>query len=203
MNNFKENDNVYLIDGTIENLFTLIDNYIYIKSDLKCAKSVIKIINDKLSKDILKTVYIALLSKTSDKYKIIYDYIYYAFKYGTNIKYYRNLSCVINIEKIVKNIKRETHKFKGFVRFTKVNDDVYFSKIKPDNDILLLLSNHFKNRFKNEKWIIIDEKRNKGVFYSNGNLDVIYNIEKFNVELADEKYVKLWKQFYNSVTIKI
>ena len=35
-----------------------------------------------------------------------------------------------------------------------------YAEIEPVNNILFLISNHFKNRLKNEYWIIKDNKHN-------------------------------------------
>ena len=102
---------------------------------------------------------------------------------------------------MVKNIRSEAHKFKGFVRFTKLKNEIYFSKINPDNDIIYLLGSHFKNRLPNERWIIFDENKHKAILYDKKILKVVEDID-MNFQNSNDEYEQMWKSFIKAVTIK-
>lgn len=230
MNNFKHSQDIYLIDGTLSGLLTLVhityknkilpkeiyseeeykdnlfDTPIYIETDTKKALEVLSLIKRKIGPLAEDTIFLAFLSNNKNKYKIIYDFIYHGFINGAKINYLRTIPVVTEIQKLSKNVKHEAHKFKGFVRFAKMKNEVLYSKIKPDNDVLELISQHFKYRLKHEYWCIIDERRNKGAFYNKKQIEIVENIDLKSLELnknSDEDiYEELWKKFYKSVNIK-
>lgn len=230
MNKFIQTNDIYIIDDSIIGFLTLVhttyknkrlpekiydelnykdnifDSPVYIKEDINKALYMKKLIITKLNENIFNEISLAILSNNKEKYNIIYDFLYNAFIHGTKINYLRTIKSVTDLQKLIKNITRESHRFKGFIRFSKTSENVFFAKIKPDNNILFLVANHFKNRLKNEKWCIIDEKRNIGAFYYNNKLQIINNLEISSVNISkskeEETYEKLWKQFYKSVNIK-
>lgn len=74
------------------------------------------------------------------------------------------------ISKILKSMRREIHRMHAFVRFERMQDDVYFAKVEPDFNVLPLIFKHFKVRYADQKWMIVDIKRNFGVFYDLENV---------------------------------
>lgn len=117
---------------------------------------------------------------------------------------------VLEIAKINKSISREVHRMHAFVRFEKLKDEVYFSKIEPDFNVLPLIIKHFKDRYQDQKWMIFDLKRNYGVSYDLENVDFFYpnddqnyNIKKTEDLLHDEeiRYQKLWQRYFFKTNI--
>lgn len=225
MNNFKDTEDIYLYDGTIEGFFTLvyitykshtyplkiysekeyidniIDTLILIKTDYKKSDIVKESIIKKISNFVYQNILTSFLSKEKDKANVIYEYLFQAYKYSYKIIYHNEIECVTKFNKMTQNIKSEAHKFKGFVRFTKLQNEIYFSKINPDNDILYLLIAHFKNRLSNEKWIIYDENKDKAVFYDTKDIRILEDI-KLDFKNSEDEYEKMWKTFIKAVTIK-
>ena len=225
MNNFKNTEDIYLYDGTVEGFFTLvyvtykshiyplkiysekeyidniIDTPVLIKTDYEKSDIVKESIIKKISNFVYQNILISFLSKEKDKANIIYEYLFQAYKHSYKIIYHNEIECVTRFNKMVQNIKSEAHKFKGFVRFTKLQNEIYFSKINPDNDILYLLITHFKNRLPNEKWIIYDENKDKAVFYDTKEAKILEDI-KLDFKNSEDEYEKMWKTFIKAVTIK-
>ena len=65
---------------------------------------------------------------------------------------------ILEIAKINKSINREINRMHAFVRFEKLKDEVYFSKVEPDFNVLPLIVKHFKDRYQDQKWMIFDIK---------------------------------------------
>ena len=103
-------------------------------------------------------------------------------------------------------VSRENHKFKGFTRFKKMNNEIYYAEINPTNNILPLLSNHFRARLKSEYWIIKDVNRNLYSLYDKESFIIVsgdeFKINDFNLSDDEDKFLSLWKEFYNTVGIK-
>ena len=191
-------DNIKVIDYN-KNLFDNLIN-LNIKKDNNIINEFIKIfgINN------FKTIYYIYISKEDNKELIIYYYLLNYFKYKEKLTYMRNLKCVSKALEIRKKVGSEAHKMKGFVRFRELSNKVLFADINPDNDILYLLSIHFKNRLKNEYWLIHDVNRHtisiydKKDFYiiSDKDLEIVDNISD-----REEEFANLWQTFYQTIGI--
>lgn len=117
---------------------------------------------------------------------------------------------ILEISKINKSINREIHRMHAFIRFEKLKDDFYFSKIEPDFNVLPLIVKHFKDRYQDQKWMIFDLKRHYGVFYDLKTIeffypesDQIYQFKKIENLLHEEeiRYQKLWQRYFLKTNI--
>lgn len=146
------------------------------------------------------------LSVSKDKEILIFYYCLYSLKYKETTRFMCNNKWVNEALKQSLYVSRENHKFKGFTRFKKMNNEIYYAEINPTNNILLLLSNHFKARLKNEYWIIKDVNRNLYSLYDKKNFIIVsgdeFKINDFNLSDDEDKFLSLWKEFYNTVGIK-
>ena len=116
---------------------------------------------------------------------------------------------IVKISKICKSVSRERHRMTAFVRFEKMQDDLYFAKIDPDFNVLPLIRKHFKNRYADQKWMIYDLRRNFGLFYDLENCEFFYPDEKIDLNLYQEKfheeekkYQTLWQSYFTKTNIK-
>lgn len=215
---------IYLYDDTFDGLLNLI-NYLFknkivplnIKESNYIPNLLEKIFyptldkDDKLINRIIEkignssfmTICHVYLSSYKEKEILIYNFLFNALKYKKNIIYMRNIESVSTCLKISKYVTHEAHKFKGFVRFKELNKGVLCATIEPENNILIMLSNHFKNRLKNENWIIIDKKRHMLSYYDKNNFYIVEeDLYKLNLNYKEDEYEDLWKSFYKTVGIK-
>lgn len=216
----------YIYDGTFEGLLTciflhykkqattgiyniksyqqsMINNYEIVITNRENAKIVSEAINNKISREAYLYIYYAFLSCMENKENIILDFIVFAFKYGKNTMNFYSHEKVLPINEIHQKVGKESHRFKGILRFKDINGLLY-AKFSPDNDILVLITDHFANRYRYEKFIIHDEKRQKAVIYANDKWEIIENIQLDNFdESKDEKlFQSLWKQYFNDLAIE-
>ena len=183
---------------------TLLDEVINLKIEptTNVIDFIIKIGNNK----IFNIIYYVFLSDNENKELIIYYFCLNLLKYQTNIIYMRNLRCVTKALKIAKHVGNEAHRLKGFVRFQKLEHDIYYAEIAPDNNVLFLVSKHFKRRLKNEYWLIKDVKRKIISIYDKKDF---YLIDEDNFQINDLKVAQeendiknMWKEFYDTIAIK-
>jgi probable DNA metabolism protein len=216
----------YLYDGTFEGLMTTIyyhykkakamgiyelSNYQQsivnqseiAKTDISKAKIVCDSINKLISREAYIHVYYCYLSNVPHKENIILDFLVFAFKYGNNTMNFYTHEKVLPINEIYKRVAREEHRILGILRFSDIGGILY-AKYTPDNDITILLADHFADRYKYEKFIIHDERRKKAVVYSDNNWEVKENIIIDNIEFSiNEKRIQdLWKQYFTDLAIK-
>lgn len=109
----------------------------------------------------------------------------------------------VQFNSLCKYSTRELHAYKGLLRFKEIQDNFLFAEFEPNNDILELLTYHFKNRLRNEKFVIYDKKRNKCAIYVDYDL-AFYDVQEIFKEESDEEkmFEDCWIEFYNSVGIK-
>lgn len=153
----------------------------------------------------MNLIYYVYLSNSDNKEIIIYYFLLNYFKYKDNLTRMRNLKCVSETLKISEKVSRENHRFKGFTRFKEFNNGVLYAEINPDNDILYLLSIHFKNRLKYEYWIIKDINRNILSIYDKKNFYFIMDKDfKLMNTISDREieFAELWCSFYKTIGIK-
>lgn len=217
---------IYIYDGTFISLLTLINYLIknkikpYDIKDESYSPRLLeetfypKLFDDTLAERIIdkigifsfKVVYYVFLANNKNKELLIYYFLLNSLKYKEKICYMRNLKCVSECLKISQYVTRENHKYKGFVRFKELNNKVLYSEIEPENNILFLLCTHFKERLKNERFIIRDLKRNIIGIYDKKKLYILDNTDFIDktLKLSDEEndYQEMWKKFYKTIGIK-
>ncbi len=220
---------IYIYDDTFEGLLTTIYNAFYDKNssidiygisnydcplllgenidvttDEKKFRKVKHAIIDKIDILAFKKLYMTYLSNHKDKGMIIYKYLKIAFKLGHDVHDFLNIDAIRIVDNISRQVSIESHRFEGFIRFSYIDDKFLYSSIEPDNDILELLGNHFKNRFPGEYFIIHDISREKALIYNTAFYEIIemskdaYEKLKFH----DDEYMNLWKAYFKSTTIE-
>lgn len=216
----------YLYDGTFEGLMTciyyhykkekaagiyiftnyqqsVVQTYCTVETDVTKAKIVIDAINKLVSNEAYIYVYYCYLSNASCKENIILDFLVFAFNYGKNTMNFYTHEKVLPINEIYKKVAKEEHRMLGILRFSDIGGILY-AKYSPDNDLSVLLADHFADRYKNEKFIIFDEKRKKAVVYANNKWEIKenINIEEFEISENEKNVQSLWKQYFTDLAIE-
>ena len=193
--------NMLRVSAKAEQLILALDD-IHIITDFFKARRVEKAICEKLSQNFLNSIRTCFLSNDKNKDTIIIHTVYKALNQGEEIlnslddhAFYMN--------KLVKQVLNERHRYLGLLRFKEMKDGIMFSTIEPKNNILPILISHFKNRMKREKIAIFDKGR-KMIVYYDGKKAEIFFVESLEIEWSDEEieYSELWKTFHKSISIK-
>lgn len=226
MHNWRILDEAFLYDGTFLGFISVVYNIIVNKHFPREIKfeneymdnifndSVFITTNEENSNKVLYklksnnytyyNVYTSFMSSSETKEMDILKYILKFIKYGDKINFMKNDSVIINIDKMCKQVKREAHRLKGFIRFKELNNGVLFVDISPENNIIEILVNHFKERLKNESWIIIDTRRKNAVIYDKGKYELINFVDNYENDLSKEEelFQNLWKNYFKTIAIK-
>ncbi|MGB4438409.1 MAG: TIGR03915 family putative DNA repair protein, partial [Sedimentibacter sp.] len=182
---------------------SLIYNSEIVETDALKAGVVIDAINTKISREAYINVFYCYLSNIENKENIILHFIIFAFKYGKKTMNFFTNEKVFPINEAYIKVSREEHRFLGILRFSDIGGILY-AKFSPDNDLILLLIDHFADRYKYEKFIVYDEKRRKAAVYANGVWEIKENINFDNLEYSqnEKKIQSLWKQYFTDLAIK-
>ena len=189
------------VSAKVEQLILALDA-IHVITDFSKARRVEKSICEKLSQNFLNNIRTCFLSNDKNKDTIIIHTVYKALNQGEEIlnsldehAFYMN--------KLVKQVLNERHKYLGLLRFKEMKDGTMFSTIEPKNNVLPILIYHFKNRMKKEKFAIFDKGRKMIVYYDTKKVEIFF-VKSLEIEWSDEEieYSELWKTFHKSISIK-
>ena len=146
---------------------------------------------------------IGFLSNHADKAMIIYRYICLAIDKGPQILNYLVSDEVLTLHALKQRTKKEVDRWLGFIRFSKMDNGVYYAAFEPKDNVTPLIMPHFSERFADQPFMIHDTKRNIVGVYT---LREWFLIETTAINLPDYsqdeyEYRELWKAFYRSVNI--
>lgn len=170
---------------------------LFVNIDIKTEENILKEAYNLLDEDTIELFYDSFCY---DEEKVLID-IYKSFLFYIEYKHLKDITkdFIKNLYYYKKSVRRERHKYSGFLRFYEIEDTLY-AKLEPKHYILDYLGYFFKNRYKNQNFIIHDTKRKKAFIYDKQN----YWVEYFDKEIstAQDKYANLWKIFFETVAIK-
>lgn len=106
------------------------------------------------------------------------------------------------LNKAVRCLQIEAHHFCGFVRFTET-DGTLASLIEPKNNVLPLISEHFSDRYPEERFIIYDRGRRLALMHIPGENRIVPLDElKMPAVSASELDIQnLWCRFHQTIAI--
>ena len=228
---------LYVFDGTLEGLLTSIfysyerkaeqvklvsqENYlpdvfqtsVTVLSDETKANRVWKGLRQKLNGEWMKRFYKSFLSEQPETFQDLFDFARYIIDNPPGSKENFGNKYVLAISQMDRKVHREKHRMEAFIRFQQTADGIFYAHIDPDFNVLPLISDHFRKRYADQKWIIFDLKRKYGLFY---DLDKVEEITfDFTTEMSsnlnalpqqvldpkEELYSLLWKDYFRSTNI--
>ena len=226
---------IFTFDGTYEGLLTVIfESYrlkiepqrilpaedwqgnffeqpIAVQTDETLAKRVLEGLKKKCSSKTVRLLYRCFLSELPEIPMLTYHFVRKAMASLRDITDNYGDDTVLKLHQINKKIGREVHRMHAFVRFQRTKDDIYYSVIEPDFNVMPLLPPHFEDRYPAQDWIIYDAQRRYGVFYNQQKTDFITFAEDHRLQLrqldkdvledTELDYQVLWKSYFDSVNI--
>lgn len=169
-------------------------------------------LKERLSPNAMKQLYDSWLSELDEVDNVLLRYIQYVLTSKLAVENDYSNADVLFVQQTSRKVHREKHRMEAFVRFQLTKDELYYSIIQPDYNVLPLISNHFKNRYADQRWLIYDTRRKYGLYYDKNDVEEVqmeFTADLNNAEnvkaLYDEKeelYQQLWKQYFSSVNIK-
>lgn len=177
------------------------------------AKRVWAGLRKKLSPQWQQVLYKVYLSESAVAFQHIFDFARYIFDSPAGAEKNFGNPHVMAVSKIERNVSRERHRMKAFIRFQKTADGMYYAPIEPDFNVLPLIASFFKNRYADQQWIIYDVKRKYGLHYDLHTVNEItyefaetIDTKKVNlptnvIDAKEELTSLLWKDYFNSTNI--
>lgn len=217
----------YLYDGTFEGVLTCIHHHYYtekaagiflkheyqstmlggyreVETDEEKATIVYDAIKKKISSHDLKRIYKTFMSSVESKETKILNYIRLGFVKGSAVSLLHGEPIVYAVQQAEQKVNAEIHRLYGLIRFSVVGDNVLYSPVEPDHDIVEFLADHFGDRFKNDPFIIHDVRRHKALIAYGGSWYIsAFTKEKVPSASREENaYRTLWKTYFEHIAIQ-
>jgi len=174
-----------------------------IETDLLSAQKVEDSIISKISSEALRLVRLCYFSYEENREEIILNFLRLGYKIGPSVTNMLANDTVKAITDVARNVSRESHFYKEFLRFSDYNGALV-AVIEPKNFVLPMIVAHYCDRFPNERFLIYDESHKYAIVYENFESRII-PLEHLELPEAcenEEMYRALWKQFYNTIAIE-
>lgn len=189
------------------------DESVNVVTDTDRAGRVWKALEKKLSRTALSSLTYAWLSELPGVDMLLFRYMRKTIDSPRSIELSFGDEDVLELTKISRKVANERGRIIMFLRFQKAMDNTYFAAVEPLYNVLPLATEHFKDRFSDQCWLIYDVKREYGYYYDlNTVTEVNFETKEahlitgmLNEELMakDEMlFQQMWKEYFKSITIK-
>lgn len=185
-----------------------------VETDFHKARRVWKGLQRQLSPESLDHIWNCFLSELPEREDTILAFIRYVFENpGRAVDQDFGHPAVLWIAQTSRRVWREKHRMEAFVRFQELGDGLYYAVIDPDFDVLPLIAKHFRSRYADQRWLIYDSRRRKGLHYDPAT-EQLSDVDLELRESADGKpsaealsdtegwYQQLWKDYFKSTGIE-
>ena len=172
----------------------------------------------RLQKEALRLIMVSWMSEERALSTPLFHYIYKVFdrKGSAGDGYNFSDPDVLYVTNTARRVLHEQLRMKQFIRFQKAKDGTYLGVVSPDNDVLPLVVDHFRDRFGDQPWLIYDARRRYGYYYDQQSVTRItfqdestipFSLEdgKLNEELLsenDQLFQELWRTYFKAICIK-
>lgn len=181
---------------------TLFDLPKWIATDSHKAERVYASIPKKISPGAQKLVKLGFFTCAPEKEILIFRFLRLGYQVGGRVMNMLTDDTVSALQKAVLQLTSESHKFKGFIRFS-VYNEALVAVIEPRNFVLPLLVAHFSQRFPNEIFMIYDKTHQAALVHRKLKVELIpvADLELPEMDAKEAVYRRLWKRFYETIAI--
>lgn len=172
-------------------------------TDTQKSNRVLASIPKKIGAQGLDFVRHAFLTCMNQKELYILLFLRMGYRYGPSVMNMLTNDVVNTLFKAVKHLDKESHLLKGFVRFS-IFSNVLVAEIEPKNYVLPLMTEHFCERYPEERFLIYDKTHDMALVYKPYQSAVI-PIEALEMPEPDEEeqsFRELWRLFYDTIEVQ-
>lgn len=176
----------------------------------KKAVSVERMIKHHLGYNTYWDFYHALLSDDAFKAEAVFRTMQAARNIPDSTKIMEHLSNpdVAKVFEMSRRVSNEAHMYKEFIRFRELSNGILFSEISPKSQVLTCIAGHFSDRFPLENWMVYDKTHHAALVHrAEQKWGIVWDAEvnpgsSLEVSKDEGEYEKLWKVFFESISIK-
>lgn len=121
----------------------------------------------------IRNIYFAFLSEQIGIEILLYKYVKKLFSPADRLALNFTDDLETRINQLAKTVGKEKQFMEASVKFNTTADAIQFAFIKPENDVLPLISRHYRFQISEKPWLIFDSKRNYGLYYNLTSVELI------------------------------
>lgn len=190
--------------------YEMFASYREVETDGEKAEKVARTLRRRLGPEDYAHIYQAALSKEEERADSIYRVAVAGLAGGRSGSIMQNLQnpAVCRIFELSRTTGNEAHRYYQFLRFRELAGGVLFSEIKPENDVLPLIGDHFADRFPGEDFMVYDRTHRLFLIHEAFKQWVLVVGEEPDWEkigkISDREtqFASLWRGFCRSVAIQ-
>lgn len=200
--------NIHIMEKEQVETLELFCEYMDVETDMKKAEQVTGGIMERIGEYGYYLLCHCCLSKEKGRSDAAYRFILYGMSQGQGVVEQMAHPFVQPIYRMYRNVNNEVLHYKGFLRFTELKNGVMAARIRPENNIVMLLAPHFADRFQGMNWIILDEGRNVAAIHKAYQEWVLVDgnyLEKSALSCWSEEeqlWQETWQSFVDTIGIK-
>ena len=172
-------------------------------TDKEKANRVAAVLAPKISRRAEETVESLYWCAVPQKELLMLDFVALGLEQGARVTTMLGDPMVASVAEAVKQLYKEAHNYKGFVRFS-VHDYALTAEIEPKNFVLPLLRSHFCARYRNETFLIYDKTHKAALVYYQGKSQILplEQLELPTPDAAEQEIRALYRQFFKTIAIE-
>jgi len=192
-----------IVSSLSEMQITLNAQYYYAETTNEKADRLMTGMN-KISGQLSNQVILAFLSYMPGKEMVIYRYIAMAFRIKKNIFLKLDDDIVRKMLDMCGQTDLEKQKWKGFLRFSVMENNVYYAEMSPKNNVLTLVMPHFCRRFNTKPFLIHDITYKQVGLYDKQEWHLLHSegLTLPDLHSDESKYRYMWKLFYDTTAVE-
>lgn len=202
----KQKEHPTAISSSLKEGLLFADRVHVVKTDEARADEVIGYFRQKVSKEAARNLVYCLAGPFENMELELLAYYRMGLKWGRGVDRQHADPVVHAVHQAARNVGREIHRFKGLLRFRKLQDGLYWAPFEPDHDIISALTPHFRARLSDQRWMMHDLRRQRAVVWNGKRLYAELEPERLlkdNPVAEDEAGIQqLWQTFFKSVSIE-
>ncbi|PID75946.1 MAG: hypothetical protein CSB23_00910 [Deltaproteobacteria bacterium] len=165
-----------------------------------------------LDPEIAQVVVSAYLSGQPDIGLHLYHFVQRCLQIGKKVTGDYSDSSTRSLLTLHQKIHTEVHRYKGLLRFYRMDNQLLYAPFAPEYNILSLCVPHFRRRLANERWILHDLRRDLALLSDKEELkeieidpDFCQHVKHYgkppkrNLAAGEKEYQQLWKTFHQSI----
>ncbi|WP_429884291.1 TIGR03915 family putative DNA repair protein [Geoalkalibacter halelectricus] len=174
-----------------------------VATDPERADLLLAAIREHLSPETPAFVRHAFFSETAGVEMAIYRYLAHGWKVRRRLD--DDLACpaVAEVHRLARRVRGEAHRLKGLARFRETADGLLYAPLEPEYFVLPFLAAHFAERLGQERWLLHDVRRAKGVLHEQGRwvLADLEVEEAPSLSAEEEHWQGMWRTFFSRIAI--
>lgn len=219
--------NSYLYDGSFDGLLTayfyaykdadvygiyrqtdyqpdLLSHPLTIPAQNDKAQRIMHSVQQNLSVYTMQNLYLLYLSELPDCDLLGLQYLRLCFSKGRSINHAKHHPVIRQVDDVRRKVMHEYDHMKGFLRFQKIDNQLFYARFAPDHNQLPLLISHLERRFSDQKMIVHDEKRNCAMLYNLEHSIIIPFTKEQATQLLQNRQddtIHLFRQYFQTINI--